>query len=120
VDDLATVVDVVDEVVERTDALREASLDRRPLGGGDDARDEVERERAVADRPLGIRTAGVEGDPLLHEDRVTPAAGRGQRLGPERSERVHQRSRVRARHAAHVEHLVEEAVADGQHGAILT
>ena len=53
VDDLAPVVDVVDEVVQRPDALRQAALDRRPLGRGDDARHEVERERAVADRVVG-------------------------------------------------------------------
>ena len=120
VDDLAPVVDVVDELVERADALREAALDRRPLGRGDDARHEVERERPVAHGSLGVRTGGVEGDPLLHEDRVAPAPGGGQRLGPERLQRVDQRLRVRARRAALVEHLVVEAVADGQHRSILT
>ena len=95
VDDLAPVVDVVDELVERADALRQAALDRRPLGRRDDPRHEVERERAVADRPVGVRAGRVERDALLHEDRVAAAAGRGQRLGPERGQRLDQRLRVR-------------------------
>ncbi len=43
-DDLARVVDVVDEVVQRADALREAALDRAPFLAAEHARDEVERE----------------------------------------------------------------------------
>jgi hypothetical protein len=42
------VVDVVDEGVERADALGQPALDRRPLGGGEDPRDEVQGPRAVA------------------------------------------------------------------------
>ena len=44
-DDLARVVDVVDEVVERADPLREAALDRTPFLAAEHARHEVERER---------------------------------------------------------------------------
>src|SRR3954462_14366007 len=43
--DVALVVDVVDEAVQRPDALREAALDVRPLPGRQDPGDEVERER---------------------------------------------------------------------------
>ena len=44
-DDLALVVDVVDEAVQRADALHQPALDVRPTPRGQDARDEVERER---------------------------------------------------------------------------
>ena len=97
VDDLAPVVDVVDEAVQRADALGQAALDLRPLGGRDHPRDEVQRERPVADRPVDVRPAGVERDPLLHEDRVAAAAGVGQLLAAELGERAGQRLGVRAR-----------------------
>src|SRR5262249_22797097 len=51
-DDLVRVVDVVDERIEGPDPLREAALDRRPLGRGEDARDQVQRPRSVA--PLAV------------------------------------------------------------------
>ena len=41
------VVDVVDEAVERHEALDEAALDDRPLAGLDDPGDDVERPRPV-------------------------------------------------------------------------
>ena len=51
--DLARVVDVVDERVQRADPLRQAALDHGPLRGGQDARDQIERERRgrAAGRP---------------------------------------------------------------------
>ena len=96
-DDLAPVVDVVDERVQRADPLGEAALDLRPLVAGDHPRDEVERERPVAHRSVDVRTAGVERDALLHEDRVAPPAGVGELLAAELGERVGQRLRVCAR-----------------------
>ena len=96
VDDLARVVDVIDEVVQRTDALGQAALDLLPLVGRDDPRHQVQRERAVLDR-AGARGAGVERDPLLHEDRVTAAAGLRQGFGSQRLQRRHERARMRAR-----------------------
>jgi hypothetical protein len=106
VDDLAPVVDVVDEVVQRTDPLGQAALDRAPFLRGDDARHEVERERAVAGGTVMVGARGVERDALLHEDRIAPAAGRGELLGPERVERAG----VLARRPGRVDHLVVEAV----------
>jgi hypothetical protein len=88
VDDLAPVVDVVDEAVERADALGEPPLDRPPLRGGDDPGDQVERERPVADGPFDVRPAGVERDALLQEDRVAPAAGGREPLGGQLLERL--------------------------------
>jgi hypothetical protein len=99
VHDLAPVVDVVDEAVQRPDALGEAALDLRPLGGRDHPRDEIQRERPVAHRSgFGpAHPAGVEGDALLHEDGVAPAAGIDQVLAAERRQRAGQRLRVWAR-----------------------
>jgi hypothetical protein len=108
VDDLAPVVDVVDEAVERADPLGQSALDLGPLGGGDDARDEVERERAVAHRPVEVRTAGVERDPLLHEDRVAAAAGVGELVAAELGQRAGQRLGVGAGAARRGEDLVVE------------
>jgi hypothetical protein len=74
-DDLAGVVDVVDEAVQRADALREAALDVRPLGRRQDPQDEVQRERALERR--AALAGRVERDALLQEDRVSrrlPAA----------------------------------------------
>src|SRR4051794_6435047 len=68
VDDLAPVVDVVDELVERTDALGQPALDRAPLGAGDHTGDEVERKWPIADR--AVVGCHLEGDSLLDEDRV--------------------------------------------------
>jgi hypothetical protein len=115
VDDLARVVDVVDEVVERADPLREPALDRRPLARGDDPRDEVERERAVADRAIP-GGAGVERNPLLHEDRVAVAARRRQRLGPERLQPFDERARVRSRLPVGGDQFVIEILVEDRHG----
>jgi len=115
VDDLAPVVDVVDERVERPDALGEAALDRRPLAGRDDPRHEVERERAVADRSVGVRAGGIERDALLREDRVASAAGLRERLWPERLQRIDERPGVGARRPVRLEHLVVEPLAHAEH-----
>ena len=95
-DDLAGVVDVVDEVVERADPLRQAALDRRPLARGDDPRHEIERERAVSTGPSpGPPASNVIPCCMKIASRLRP--GRGQRLGPERLQRLDERARVRPR-----------------------
>ena len=108
-DDLARVVDVVDEGVERADALREAALDRDPLLGRDDPRHQVERERTV----LGAVLAGqLEGDALLHEDRVAPAPRGGKVRGPHLLEGRDELGRMSGGGAVRAgEDLVEEALA---------
>ena len=65
------VVDVVEEEIQRGDALDEAGLEFFPFGGGDDAGQEVEREDAL--RALGI-AVNVEGDALPQEKGVDRAA----------------------------------------------
>ncbi len=58
VQDLLPVVDVVNEAVERPNPLSQPSLDDRPLGGGDDAGNRIERQD-----PLGALLAvGVDGE----------------------------------------------------------
>jgi hypothetical protein len=104
-DDLALVVDVVDEAVQRADALREAALDVVPLGRGQDPRDQVERERAVLDG--AVLAGGVERDALLDEDRVAPVAGGRQQLRAQARDLGGERDGVRAGDAVRAEDLVE-------------
>ena len=104
-DDLALVVDVVDELVERADPLREPAFDRPPLGARDDPRDEVERERPV--HHLAVGAGQIEGDPLAHEDRVAQRPGGDEVLGAETVEFGDQRLGVLARDAVGGEDLVE-------------
>jgi hypothetical protein len=101
-DDLLRVVDVVHEAVERPDPLREPALDHRPLVGWQDARDEVEREGAV---PGGtaVGPRGVEGDPLLDEDRVAALGGGAEPLTPEAPEHGGERGGRGAGHALGIE-----------------
>ena len=98
------VVDVVDERVQRADPLGEAPLDRRPFGGGEHPRHEIERPRPVT--TLAVGPSDLERDPLLHEDRVAPAPGGIEGLRSEALERGHQRGGVRVRRAVRAEHLV--------------
>src|SRR5205085_6145515 len=64
-EDLLLVIDIVDEAVERVDALLEAALDVVPLGGADDARDQVEGEDALGALIVAV---DVEGDAELQEE----------------------------------------------------
>ncbi len=67
-DDLMCVVDVVDERVQRPNPLRQAPFDVRPLRSREHARHEVHRPGPVA--MPAVRAGDLEGDALLHEDRV--------------------------------------------------
>ena len=53
-DDVLVVVDVVDELVERGEALHQPGLDRPPLLGVDDAGDDVEGPGPVDAAPVGV------------------------------------------------------------------
>ena len=66
-EDLLLVVEVVEEQVERGDALDEPRLEPRPLVRRDDPRDQVEREDAF--RALGVVVDG-ESDPPPQEREV--------------------------------------------------
>jgi hypothetical protein len=104
------VVHVVDERVQRPDALRQPALDRRPLGRGQDAGHQIQRPGAIA--LLAIGAGDLEGDPLLHEDRVATVAGRLERLRSEPLQRRHQRGRVRMGHAVGVDQFVAASGGD--------
>ena len=77
-DDLALVVDVGDELVERTDPLCEPALDFTPLLCRDDPWHEVERKWSVGSSAFGA--AQVEGDSLTHEERVAQLSCRDEAL----------------------------------------
>jgi len=81
-EDLLTVVDVVQEAVQRRHALRQALLHAGPFIAGDDARDQVE-----GDQPLGAGAVFVfgavdrEGDADAAEDHLGFMATRRHLLG---------------------------------------
>ena len=56
-DDLLAVIDVVEEGIQRPDALLDAALEQPPFRRGDDARDEIER-----DQPLERILAAIDGE----------------------------------------------------------
>jgi hypothetical protein len=68
-DDFLVVVDVVQEAVERRDALHQALFHAGPLVGGNDARDEVERNEPLgAGAVLVLGAVHREGDADAAED----------------------------------------------------
>ncbi len=106
-EDLALVVDVLQEQVEGEQALRQAALDDAPLGAGDDARQDV-----VGEDPLGAFVVAVdrEGDALVQEGTVggllaVPPLGGGQL-----EEAIEKQAVGVPRHVAGREHLVERGV----------
>ncbi len=100
------VVHVLEEQVERGDPLDEAVLDRLPLGGGDDARHEVEREDAL--EPLFFAVHG-EGDALVQEREPLQALAALDVLSRERLEDGDERRVVRPGAALGFEQLVVAA-----------
>ena len=66
-DDFLFVINVVQEQVQRRDALGQAAFQKFPFRGGDDARQQVERENFL--RALGV-AIDVERDALPQERRV--------------------------------------------------
>ncbi len=66
-EDAAVVVNVVEEEVERLDALEQAGLHRLPFRGGDRPGDEVEGENLLDPAAVGI---DGKGDALVDEDEV--------------------------------------------------
>jgi hypothetical protein len=81
-EDLLVVVDVVDEAVERRDALAQAALHLAPLGARDHARDQVERDQALgAGAVLVLGAVDGEGDADAAEDHLRFLAARRHHLG---------------------------------------
>ena len=56
--DLARAIDILDEQIERVDALGQALLQEPPFGGGHDARDNVERDQALGGVGLAVNGEG--------------------------------------------------------------
>ena len=70
-EDLLVVVDVVDEAVQRRDALDESGFHVHPLVLGDDARDQVEGDQPLGARPVLVLCAvDGEGDADAAEDHL--------------------------------------------------
>jgi hypothetical protein len=86
-DDLLPVVDVVDEAVERMDALAQPGFHLLPFAFGDDARDHVERNQplgAGAVLVLGAVDGERDADSAEHQlGLVAPRLHRGRLLGVE-------------------------------------
>ena len=98
--DLLLAVDVVEEHLQRLDALRDATLEPRPLGRRDHPRHQVQRERSLL---AGQR----EGDALVDE-RAAERLGPRRQLGGVRRGKLGEDALVRpADVALGVEHLVE-------------
>jgi hypothetical protein len=104
-DDGLVVIDVVDEPIQREDALLETAFDRVPLRGRHDPRHEVEREDALGTRAV---TVDVERDAHLHQRAFGRTLTTEQLAVGQRVDELDQRARERSGHAARFEHLVKE------------
>ena len=105
-EDPLLVVDVVEEQVERPDALREPSLEALPVGARDHAGDQVDGEDPL-ERVLGV--VDGEADALVQERGVDGPAPLLELLDREPGQLREELGVVRPRPAGLVEHLVEEA-----------
>ncbi len=104
--DLPSVVDVIDEVVQGPNSLGEAPLDVPPFLAAQHPRHEVEGKGAfMGGAPAA---AGLEGDPLLHEDCIPASPCLDQTRGTKAPELFHQRQSRRAGSAVELEELVQE------------
>src|SRR5262249_29126451 len=63
-DDFLRVIDIVDKAIEGLDALLQPALDVSPIGGLDEARNDIEREDAFGPGRLAI---DVEGDTQMQQ-----------------------------------------------------
>ena len=71
-EDFAPAVDIADVVVERLDALLEPGPQVVPFGGGEDARQHVERDQAFLGVGFAIDREG-DADPAEQQFRLAPA-----------------------------------------------
>src|SRR3984957_14535396 len=102
--DLARVVNVIDEVVERPDALGQAALDGAPFLSAEHSGDEVEGEGSFM--RSATLPARLESDALLHEDRITTTACLHETLRTESPKLGHKRLGRRAGRAVKLKQLV--------------
>ena len=109
-DDLVRVIDVVDERIERADALGQAALDHRPFRARQYARHEVHRPGPIPSR--AVVAGDLERDPLLHEDGVASPAGGLQARGSHAGQRGQHPGGVVPRRAVGCDALVPAAIGD--------
>ncbi len=105
-EDLLAVVEVIDEEVQRVDALLEALFQAGPLGGRDDARHDVEGEDLLQPRLLPI---DIESDAHLHQGALGAGLPGGQFAGRQRLDGAGERRDDRAWFSAFSDHLIEES-----------
>src|SRR5271169_2663661 len=88
----AFMINVLEEQIERGDALGEARLDLPPLSASDDARQQVVRED-----PLGalFTAVNIEGDSLIEEGKICCLLAPPQLIGRNRKQPAEQLSVVR-------------------------
>ena len=86
IDDVLGMVDVVEEEIQRRDALDETGLDMGPLGAGNDPGHQVERKNPPGPLIIAIHR---EGDPLLQEGGIRPELLRGEFLRRHPVDRLH-------------------------------
>ena len=101
-------VEIVEEAVQRGDALNQTPFDEAPLVGRDDPGDQVHRPGALD--ALGLAVDG-EGDAAAPEDRVAQQLAALEVARREAAQTLDQLAVVRARAAFGVEDLVEEGPA---------
>ena len=105
-DDFLVVVNVVDEQVQRTDALLEAGVNAGPLLGGHDARKDVEGENFLH---AGLLAIDVEGDAHLEQQALGGALAVEDFAGGKGGQRVEQPARTGTRAGGGGEHFVVES-----------
>jgi len=97
------VVNVVNKLVERVDALLEAALDPIPLLGADDARNQVEGENPLRARRISIN---VESNAHLQEQRFRGALAPQKLAVFQRLDGLEQQASLRPRFAFSVKYLI--------------
>ena len=108
--DVVVVVDVVDEHVQRAHALLQPLVQPPPLGRGDDARDQVERDQALG--AVGV-ARHREGDADAAEVQIRLQAARRHGLVRLAGKPLGKGVVMRAHVALGVQHFVEGAFGDG-------
>ena len=106
-EDAAVVVDVAQEQIERGQALRQAALDRLPLGGGEHARQQIVGKDALGP---GLIAVDGERDALLQERAIGVALPLAEIVRRQFQQAIEERAILRARLSARFEHLVEAVI----------
>ena len=100
-------IEVLEEQIERGDALRQAALDARPFLVGEDARQQV-----VGENSLGAFLASVdgEGDALMQKGQIGDLLAAAQLRGRKLANGVEKMLVMRADAARSVDHFIERVI----------